>query len=93
MADEELWVCAVVAETVGKQPVVAVLKEASEAECKALAKAYEENPDKVEIVGHDGVKRRGSEVSWQTTIKFVTCPVSLIGEDWRDSLATKKFDA
>lgn len=93
MADEELWVCAVVAETVGKQPVIAVLKEASEAECKALAKGYEDNPDKVQVTGADGVSRKASEVDWKTTIKFVTCPVSLIGEDWRDSLATKKFDA
>lgn len=69
MMQDETWVCAVVAVPKGKQPIVAVLKEGTEAECKEMARMFEENPDQVDVVGGD---------KKDTTITFVTCPKALL---------------
>lgn len=71
--DTEVWICSVCAEyNDGSQlPVIAILKEGTEEECRRMKKFFEENPDQIQVKNGD----RSS-----MTFKFLVCPKALLDE-------------
>lgn len=75
---DDLWVCAVVAIPKDALPIVAIVKEGTEDECREVMEFFQTHPEQVRITGTDTPE--------DTKVEFVVCSTSLLGDDWRDSI-------